>query len=77
MVSTLTQKGAEITIEALELGAVDCVGKPVPGGGVTPHEAFADLPEKVKAAARARVRPYKRSPSLRWSATRTTPPPAT
>lgn len=58
MVSTLTQKGAEITIEALELGAVDCVGKPVPGDGVSPHEAFADLPEKVKAAARARVRPY-------------------
>jgi two-component system, chemotaxis family, protein-glutamate methylesterase/glutaminase len=56
MVSTLTQKGADITIEALELGAVDCIGKPV--GGVTAQEAFADLCEKVKAAARARVRPY-------------------
>ena len=29
MVSTLTQRGAEATLEALELGAVDCVGKPV------------------------------------------------
>ena len=56
MVSTLTQAGADITLEALELGAVDCVGKPV--GGVSPHEAFADLTAKVKAAARARVKPY-------------------
>lgn len=56
MVSTLTQAGAALTIEALELGAVDCVGKPV--GGVTAAEAFADLTTKVKAAARARVKPY-------------------
>ena len=56
MVSTLTQAGADVTLQALELGAVDCVGKPV--GGVTAQEAFADLTAKVKAAARARVRPY-------------------
>lgn len=56
MVSTLTQAGAEVTIAALELGAVECIGKPM--GGVTPSEAFQDLAEKVKAAARARVRPY-------------------
>ncbi|ANP45675.1 protein-glutamate methylesterase/protein-glutamine glutaminase [Candidatus Viadribacter manganicus] len=47
MVSTLTQQGAAISIQALEIGAVDCVGKP----------DFHDLCEKVKAAARARVRP--------------------
>ena len=47
MVSTLTQAGAAISLSALELGAFDCVGKP----------AFDDLAEKVKAAARARVRP--------------------
>jgi len=46
MCSTLTQRGAAITIEALEMGAVDCVGKP----------DFEALPEKVKAASRARVR---------------------
>jgi CheY-like chemotaxis protein len=28
MVSTLTQAGAEMTLRALELGAIDCVGKP-------------------------------------------------
>ena len=56
MVSTLTQAGAEVTIAALELGAVECIGKP--HGGATPSEAFKDLAEKVKAAARARVKPY-------------------
>ncbi|MFN4297588.1 MAG: chemotaxis response regulator protein-glutamate methylesterase [Brevundimonas sp.] len=55
MVSTLTQAGAEVTLAALELGAVDAVGKP--SGGVTAIEAFADLPQRVKAAAGARVRP--------------------
>lgn len=55
MVSTLTQVGADVTLAALELGAVDCVGKPGPG---QPAElAFADLAARVKAAARARVRP--------------------
>lgn len=54
MVSTLTQAGAEVTVAALALGAVDAVGKP--GAGVTAMEAFADLPAKVKAAARSRVR---------------------
>jgi two-component system, chemotaxis family, protein-glutamate methylesterase/glutaminase len=56
MVSTLTQAGADVTLAALELGAVDCIGKPV--GGVTAQEAFAELTAKVKAAARARVKPY-------------------
>ncbi|MBU1348169.1 MAG: chemotaxis response regulator protein-glutamate methylesterase [Alphaproteobacteria bacterium] len=54
MVSTLTQAGAEITLEALEMGAVDAVGKP--GAGVTAVEAFAELTLKVKTAARSRVR---------------------
>lgn len=54
MVSTLTQAGAEITLEALEMGAVDAVGKP--GAGVTAVEAFGELTLKVKTAARSRVR---------------------
>jgi len=52
MVSTLTSRGAEATLEALELGAVDCVEKP---GGADPA-SFSRLAEKVKVAARARVR---------------------
>lgn len=47
MVSTLTQAGAATSLEALELGAFDCVGKP----------DFDGLAEKVKAAASARLRP--------------------
>ncbi|WGM31904.1 chemotaxis response regulator protein-glutamate methylesterase [Brevundimonas sp. NIBR11] len=54
MVSTLTQAGAEVTLQALEMGAVDAVGKP--GAGVTAMEAFAELTLKVKTAARSRVR---------------------
>lgn len=46
MVSTLTHAGASASIDALELGAFDCVGKP----------DFDDLVDKVKAAARAHVR---------------------
>ena len=61
MVSTLTQAGAEVTIAALELGAVECIGKPM--GGVTPSEAFKNLAETVKTAARARVRPYTGPPA--------------
>lgn len=64
MVSTLTQAGAEASIAALELGAVDCVGKPV--GGLSPRDAFADLNLKVKSAAKARVRGHT---------ARTAPPP--
>jgi two-component system chemotaxis response regulator CheB len=55
MVSTLTVRGAEATLEALELGAIDCVAKPSTGG----LEDFQELPFKVKAAAKARVRPLR------------------
>lgn len=54
MISTLTQQGAPTTLEALELGAVDYVGKP------TDHPEriaqYADLVlEKVKTAAKANL----------------------
>ncbi|ACP24055.1 Chemotaxis response regulator protein-glutamate methylesterase CheB [Sinorhizobium fredii NGR234] len=49
MVSTLTHKGAEATIAALEIGAFDCVGKPHPGD----PNPFGGLVDKVKAAARS------------------------
>ncbi len=54
MVSTLTQAGAEMTLRALELGAVDCVGKPADATGT--QEALAEIVAKVKIAARAAVR---------------------
>lgn len=49
MVSTLTHRGAEASLAALELGAFDCVGKPLPGDPAP----FAQLAETVKAAARS------------------------
>lgn len=57
MVSTLTQAGTDVTLAALEIGAVDAVAKPAPG--VSAQEAFGDLAEKVKIAARSRVRPLE------------------
>jgi two-component system chemotaxis response regulator CheB len=53
MVSSLTGRGAETALQALEIGAVDCIGKSAAGG----REAFAELASKVKAAALAKVRP--------------------
>lgn len=54
MVSSLTQYGAEVSLAALELGAFDCVGKPI--SGLPTQKPFDELPGKIKAAARARVR---------------------
>ena len=55
MISTLTQAGAETTLEALEIGAVDFIAKPTHdvANGLT--EIAGELQAKVKAAARARV----------------------
>lgn len=53
MVSTLTSRGADETIKALEIGAIDCIEKPRPGN----EHNFEELPFKVKIAASARVRP--------------------
>jgi two-component system chemotaxis response regulator CheB len=63
MVSSLTQRGCDTTWKALELGATDFVTKPkldVQNG--TLHLA-EEIIEKVKAAARAKVRPAQRFPS--------------
>lgn len=57
MVSTLTRRGAETTLDALALGAVDYVSKP--RGALEPGEFAAysaELIRKVKAASTARVR---------------------
>ena len=55
MVSSLTEAGAQVTLDALALGAVDFVTKPKLDvqRGLTSYGA--DLREKIKFAARARV----------------------
>jgi len=60
MVSTLTQKGAEVTLSALEIGAVDYFAKPTDNIGAHLDDCSRELCEKVRTAAAARVRPYVR-----------------
>ncbi|MFO7326025.1 MAG: chemotaxis response regulator protein-glutamate methylesterase [Pseudomonadota bacterium] len=57
MVSSLTDRGAEITLDALSLGAVDYLPKPKMDVATRLTEYRDELIEKVRAAARARVRP--------------------
>jgi two-component system chemotaxis response regulator CheB len=56
MVSTLTERGAETTLRALELGAVDFVAKPRIGVAQGLNELGDEIADKLRAAARARVR---------------------
>lgn len=63
MVSTLTQHGADVTLEALELGAVDYVPKPS-GGATAALVAYGELlREKVKVAAGANLQQRQALPS--------------
>ena len=55
MCSTLTARGTEATIEALRLGAVDCIAKPSGNAGDLARDA-ALLRSTVKSAARSSVR---------------------
>ena len=63
MVSSLTERGSEITMRALELGAVDFVTKPklsIQSGMREYTELIAD---KIRAAARARITARTVAPS--------------
>lgn len=56
MVSSLTERGSEITLRALELGAVDFVTKPkmsIQSGMLEYTEMIAD---KIRAASKARIK---------------------
>lgn len=55
MISTLTEKGAEVTLEALTLGAVDFIAKPKVDVASTLNNYADDIINKVKIAARANV----------------------
>jgi two-component system, chemotaxis family, protein-glutamate methylesterase/glutaminase len=56
MISTLTEKGAEVTLEALALGAVDFIAKPKIDVVSTLNSYADEIISKVKMAARANVR---------------------
>ncbi len=55
MISTLTQKGAPATLEALEVGAVEYVGKPSADSPELLVEYAQEIVEKVKLAAIANL----------------------
>jgi two-component system, chemotaxis family, protein-glutamate methylesterase/glutaminase len=57
MVSSLTERGSEITLRALELGAVDFVTKPKLSIQSGMLEYAELITEKIRAAAKARVKP--------------------
>jgi two-component system, chemotaxis family, protein-glutamate methylesterase/glutaminase len=56
MVSTLTERGADVTLRALELGAVDFVAKPKIGLADGIRALEVDITDKIRIAAGARVR---------------------
>ncbi len=55
MVSSLTERGSETTLRALELGAVDFVAKPKMAIQSGMRDYTELIAEKIRAAARARV----------------------
>ena len=56
MISTLTERGAEVTMRALELGAVDFVSKPRIGLSEGLKDLAGQIVEKIRIAAAAQIR---------------------
>jgi len=56
MVSTLTERGAEVTMRALELGAIDFVAKPKVGVADGLNRLADDITDKIRIASKARLR---------------------
>jgi len=56
MCSSLTEKGAEVTMKALQYGAIEVINKPKMGAKQFLEDSRILICDAVKAAARARVR---------------------
>ena len=56
MVSTLTERGADVTLRALELGAIDFVAKPKVGVADGLRLLADDIADKVRVASQAQLR---------------------
>jgi two-component system, chemotaxis family, protein-glutamate methylesterase/glutaminase len=56
MVSSLTERGADVTLDALALGAVDYLSKPKIDLAATLKDYGAELIDKIRAASKASVR---------------------
>ncbi|HEX5357006.1 MAG TPA: chemotaxis response regulator protein-glutamate methylesterase [Aquabacterium sp.] len=55
MVSTLTERGADVTLKALELGAIDFVAKPKIGVADGLKLLADDITDKIRVASQARI----------------------
>jgi two-component system chemotaxis response regulator CheB len=53
IVSSLTKKGGGLTLEAMDIGAVEVIGKP--GGSYTVGDMSVQLAEKIRAASKVRI----------------------
>ncbi|NOY72145.1 MAG: chemotaxis response regulator protein-glutamate methylesterase [Gammaproteobacteria bacterium] len=62
MISSLTENGAEVTLQALEYGAVDFVSKPKIDLVHGLQEYAKEIIEKIKSAAKANVKALDRLP---------------
>lgn len=62
MISTLTEKGADITFRALELGAVDFIAKPKVDVVDGLKEYGKEIVDKIRMAATAKVKPLMAIP---------------
>jgi two-component system chemotaxis response regulator CheB len=59
MVSSLTERGSDITLHALELGAVDFVTKPKMSIQAGMLEYTEMITDKIRAASKARIKPMR------------------
>ena len=73
MVSTLTQAGATTTLRALEIGAVDVVGKPAKASDL--DRVAAELIDKIRVAAAANVGAHRTAQEKAPPRFSTSPPP--
>jgi two-component system chemotaxis response regulator CheB len=63
MVSTLTERGADVTLRALELGAIDFVAKPKIGVADGLRLLAEDITEKIRIASKAHLRRPAHAPA--------------
>jgi two-component system chemotaxis response regulator CheB len=67
MISSLTEQGADVTLKALELGAVDFVSKPKVDIAEELKQYSREIVEKIRIAAKARVRALERKVKVKES----------
>lgn len=71
MVSTLTGKGTDAAIAALQFGAVECIAKPLVHSDAELHIFTRELCDKIRMASIARIRAHRSTnaaPALQFEA---------